>query len=131
MADVFTKKKRSEIMARIRSKDTAIERFVFKELRKRGLYFKKHYKRIKGCPDIALPRAKKAVFIDGDFWHGWQFAQRKAPCQNTGRTRSIITLKETVKTGLFSDGRAGRFLGYGNMKSKNTRPKLSKKLAHF
>ena len=73
MADVFTKEKRSEIMSRIRSKDTKAEVLVFRELRRRKVYFQKHYKRATGNPDIALPREKKAVFIDGDFWHGYQF----------------------------------------------------------
>ena len=75
--DVFSKKKRSEIMSRIKSKNTKAEVLIFKELRKRGIYFQKHYKRAAGNPDIALPRKKKAVFIDGDFWHGWKFKKNK------------------------------------------------------
>ncbi|MBA3047162.1 very short patch repair endonuclease [Patescibacteria group bacterium] len=77
MADVFTPKKRSEIMSKIRSKNTKAEILVFKELRKRKIYFQKHYKRAIGNPDIALPRKKKAVFIDGDFWHGYRFSKQK------------------------------------------------------
>jgi DNA mismatch endonuclease (patch repair protein) len=75
--DVFSKKKRSEIMSKIRSKDTKAELAVFRELRKRGIYFQKHYRKAFGCPDIALPSKKKAVFIDGDFWHGYQFSKFK------------------------------------------------------
>ena len=70
MTDVFTKQKRSEIMSRIRSKDTVAELIVFKYLRKQKIYFQKHYMKVPGKPDIALPRRKRAVFIDGDFWHG-------------------------------------------------------------
>ena len=40
--------------------------------------FQKHYRRAKGSPDIALPRKKKAVFIDGDFWHGYKYKKLKA-----------------------------------------------------
>lgn len=75
--DVFTQKKRSEIMSKIRAKNTKVEVLVFRELKKRGVYFQKHYRKIKGSPDIALPRAKKAVFIDGDFWHGYKFKIQK------------------------------------------------------
>ncbi len=64
-------------MSKIRSKNTKAEKFVFSELRKRGVYFQKHYGRVAGKPDIALPRKKLAVFIDGDFWHGWQFEKNK------------------------------------------------------
>jgi len=77
MPDKFSKEKRSEIMSRIRSKNTKAEITVFRELRKRGIYFQKHYKKIAGNPDIALPRKKKAVFIDGDFWHGYNFSKLK------------------------------------------------------
>jgi DNA mismatch endonuclease, patch repair protein len=74
VADVFTKEKRSEIMSRIRSKDTGIERIVFSYLRRHKIYFQKHYARAAGKPDIALPSKKIAVFIDGDFWHGYRFS---------------------------------------------------------
>ncbi|MFA6228309.1 MAG: very short patch repair endonuclease [Patescibacteria group bacterium] len=77
MADVFSKEKRSEIMSKIRGKNTKVELLVFGELRKRGVYFQKHYKRAPGKPDIALPRKKIAVFIDGDFWHGYNFSNTK------------------------------------------------------
>lgn len=77
MTDVFTPKKRSEIMSKIRSKNTRAEILIFRELKRRKIYFQKHYKRAVGNPDIALPRKKKAVFIDGDFWHGYQFLKQK------------------------------------------------------
>lgn len=70
MADMYDPAKRSEIMSRIRSKETVAEKIVFRELRKRKIYFQKHYSRAPGKPDVALPRKKLAVFIDGDFWHG-------------------------------------------------------------
>jgi DNA mismatch endonuclease (patch repair protein) len=76
MADVFTKKKRSEVMSRIRSKNTKIELSVFKLLRSKKILFRKHHK-IPGNPDVVVTALKKAIFIDGDFWHGWQFAQRR------------------------------------------------------
>ncbi|MDO8667649.1 MAG: very short patch repair endonuclease [bacterium] len=64
-------------MSKIRSQNTKVEILIFRELRKRKIYFQKHYKKILGCPDIALPRKKKAIFIDGDFWHGYQFLRLK------------------------------------------------------
>ena len=75
--DVFSKEKRSDIMSKIRSKNTKIELLVFKELRKRKIYFQKHYGKVPGSPDIALPRKKRAVFIDGDFWHGHGLSKLK------------------------------------------------------
>lgn len=77
MADVFSVRKRSEVMSRIRSKNTLIERTIFRFLRKNNVYFQRHYGKAPGKPDIALPRKKKAVFIDGDFWHGRDYNIRK------------------------------------------------------
>lgn len=75
MADVFTKKKRSEIMSLIRAKNTGIEKKAFAHLRKRKVYFRQHYAKAAGKPDISVPSKKIAVFIDGDFWHGYGFAK--------------------------------------------------------
>ena len=77
MADVFTKAKRSEIMSRIRAKNTGIEKIVFAFLRRNGVHFQQHYSRARGKPDIAIPSKKIAVFINGDFWHGYRFGKWK------------------------------------------------------
>ena len=71
--DKFDKKTRSRIMAAIKSKNTSPELSVFKELKKRGIYFQRHYRAALGTPDIAVSSCKKAVFIDGDFWHGFRY----------------------------------------------------------
>lgn len=64
-------------MSQIRSKNTKQEKLVFSELRKRRIYFQKHYSKVPGNPDIAIPSKKIAVFIHSDFWHGWRFPQWK------------------------------------------------------
>jgi len=73
--DIFSKKKRSEIMSLIRSKDTGLEREVFRHLRRAGISFQRHYAQIPGRPDVAVPSKKRVVFIDADFWHGWRFTR--------------------------------------------------------
>ncbi len=60
-------------MARVKSKNTGAELIAFAYLHKEKVHFQKHYKRAVGTPDIALPRKKKAVFIDSAFWHGHTF----------------------------------------------------------
>lgn len=62
-------------MAKVRSKNSKVELLAFSFLRKNGVYYQKHYRKAPGNPDIALPRKKKAVFIDGDFWHGRRLEQ--------------------------------------------------------
>jgi DNA mismatch endonuclease (patch repair protein) len=68
-------------MSRIKSRNTSLEAEVFRFLAREGVYFQKHYKRAPGCPDVALPVKKKALFIDGDFWHGWRFSARRLKLQ--------------------------------------------------
>jgi DNA mismatch endonuclease (patch repair protein) len=60
-------------MSRIKGKDTRPEMKVRSALHKKGLRFRKHVKDLPGKPDIVFRKAKVAVFIDGDFWHGYRF----------------------------------------------------------
>ena len=73
MADNLTPAQRSYCMSRVKGKDTALERAVRSELHMRGLRFRKHVRQLPGKPDIVFARAKVAVFVDGDFWHGYRF----------------------------------------------------------
>lgn len=68
--DNLTIEQRKKNMRCIRSKDTGPEKTVFKELRKRKIYFCPHPSIIYGRPDLVFRRKKVAVFIDSDFWHG-------------------------------------------------------------
>jgi DNA mismatch endonuclease (patch repair protein) len=64
---------RSAVMSRIRGKDTGPERVVAEALRVRGWEFETHARDLPGRPDILFRHSMVAVFIDGDFWHGWRF----------------------------------------------------------
>lgn len=77
MVDTLSKIQRSKNMASIRSINTKPELIVFRGLRKRKIYFQKHYKKLPGKPDIVIPCKKLAIFIDGDFWHGHQLKKLK------------------------------------------------------
>ncbi len=68
MADVFDRRKRSEIMSHIRGTDTAMEMRVRSALWRRGLRFRTNYGPFK--IDVAFPGRRIAVFLDSCFWHG-------------------------------------------------------------
>lgn len=70
MADVFSKSKRSEIMSRIRGKDTGPEMVIRKALFARGFRYRLHVKNLPGKPDIVLPKYNAVIIVDGCFWHG-------------------------------------------------------------
>ncbi len=64
-------------MSRIRCKDTGIEIALRKELWSRGLRYRKNAKNIPGKPDIVFIGKKIAVFCDSEFWHGFDWDNRK------------------------------------------------------
>ena len=74
MTDKLTPAQRSYCMSRVKGVDTSIETQVRSLLHRRGLRFRKHVKQLPGKPDLVFPSARVAVFIDGDFWHGWRFS---------------------------------------------------------
>ena len=73
VTDRLSPEARSRLMSRIGSKDTLIERPLRSALHVRGFRFRKHVRGLPGTPDIVFPRLKVAVFVDGDFWHGYRF----------------------------------------------------------
>lgn len=64
-------------MANVKQKDTNIELKLRSALHRRGLRFRKNVRGLPGSPDIVFTRRKLAVFVDGDFWHGWMFEKKK------------------------------------------------------
>ena len=68
--DNLTKEQRRKNMQNIRSIDTAPEKIVMRELKKRRISFATHVSSITGKPDIVFRKIKTVVFIDSDFWHG-------------------------------------------------------------
>ena len=69
MTDVFTAKKRSQVMSLIRAKDTKPEKIVRSYLHRAGFRFRLHKKKLPGTPDLWLPKFNAAVFVNGCYWH--------------------------------------------------------------
>jgi DNA mismatch endonuclease (patch repair protein) len=81
VADIFTKRKRSEVMSRIRSQGNATtERALASAFRQAGIGGWRRQLRVQGRladgtafslrPDFVFRPARIAVFVDGCFWHG-------------------------------------------------------------
>lgn len=68
--DIWDKKKRSAVMAKIRSNDTKPELIVRRYLYHRGYRYRKNVKGLPGTPDIVLRKYGVVIFIHGCFWHG-------------------------------------------------------------
>jgi DNA mismatch endonuclease (patch repair protein) len=67
--DRLSKKRRSEIMSRIRSKDTAPEMAVRRLVHSLGYRYRLHSPKLPGKPDMVFTSRKKVIFVHGCFWH--------------------------------------------------------------
>ncbi|MGB5982685.1 MAG: very short patch repair endonuclease [Nonlabens sp.] len=76
-AGFYTTKQRSRQMSKIRGKDTKPEIMLRKALWAKGYRYRKDFKKLIGKPDIAMPIHKTVVFVDGEFWHGQDWENRK------------------------------------------------------
>ena len=108
MVDNLSKEKRSELMARIRSKDTKPELVVRSILHRLGFRFRIHRKDLPGKPDIVLPRHRKIILIQGCFWHGHNCSLASKPKSNqyywsekirANRLRDHRVKRELIKQG--------------------------------
>ena len=73
-----TKEQISYNMSRIKNKDSEIELILRKALWQRGLHYRKNVNGIFGHPDLAFIGKKIAIFVDSEFWHGYDWENRKA-----------------------------------------------------
>lgn len=74
---------RSEVMSRVRSKNTGPELLVRRALWAAGIRYRLHYKCIPGHPDLVLASRHAVVFVHGCFWH----RHENCPRNRTPKTR--------------------------------------------
>lgn len=77
MPDFMTPRQRSYAMSRVKARDTGLEKTIRRELDKLGISYDIYDKNLPGKPDIVFIDKKVAVFVDGDFWHGYRFLSWK------------------------------------------------------
>jgi len=117
MTDIFSKSKRSEVMSLIKGKNTkpelALRKLLSSTLYPRGYRYRIHYKKVIGSPDVAFVGQKLAVFVDGTFWHGYDFKKRKLKLTDefwlAKITRNIARDKKVNRTLKKSGWRVARF----------------------
>ena len=67
----------SKRMSNVRLKKGKAETMLAKALWHHGYRYRLNYKALPGSPDIAITKYKVAVFVDGEFWHGYKCSDRK------------------------------------------------------
>ncbi len=90
MADNMTPEQRSRTMSRIRKTDTKPELTIRRLAFSRGLRYRKYASWLPGTPDLVFAGPRVAVFVDGDFWHGWHF-------ENWEHKLSSVYWKEKIR----------------------------------
>lgn len=73
----YTTKAHSRLMSKIKSENTKPEIKFRKFLWNLGLRYRVNVKNIIGKPDIVFKKYKLIIFIDGDFWHGFNWKEKK------------------------------------------------------
>jgi len=64
-------------MQAIKSSGTKIEIALAKALWNQGFHYRKNNKKVYGKPDFTFKKYGLAIFVDGEFWHGKDWEQRK------------------------------------------------------
>lgn len=71
----------SKRMSNVKLKGGPEERALAKELWHNGYRYWRNYKKLPGSPDIAIQKHHIAVFVDGEFWHGYDWENKKPKLQ--------------------------------------------------
>jgi DNA mismatch endonuclease (patch repair protein) len=80
--DTLSPKQRSQVMSRIRGRDTGPEILIRSMVHRLGYRFRLHRKDLPGTPDLVFPVRRSAVFVHGCFWHGHDCSRGHLPSSN-------------------------------------------------
>jgi len=75
-AGFYTTQKRSYNMSKIRNRNSKPELVLRKALWSKNIRFRLHDKSLPGTPDIVIKKYKLAIFVDGEFWHGFDWKNK-------------------------------------------------------
>lgn len=126
MNDLMKREKRSKIMRAIKSKNTSVEVLLAKKLWHRGYRYRKNDKTIFGTPDLVFKKYKIAIFVDGEFFHGYNWETKKQKLQDNrdywiSKIERNMTRDEKVNEYLTSTGwKVLRFWGMDIKKNLHT-----------
>lgn len=84
-AGFYTTKKRSRIMRSIRAKNTKPERLLRKALWHKNVRFRINSQELPGRPDITIKKYRLAIFVDGEFWHGYNWDEKRNAIKSNRR----------------------------------------------
>jgi len=102
LADKISGDQRRKNMRAVRSKDTEIELKLRKALWHKGYRYRKNYSGLTGKPDIVFIKHRLAVFCDSEFWHGFDWANKKSEIRSN-REFWVSKIESNIKRDEFVD----------------------------
>ena len=102
--DRLTPEQRKKCMQSNKSKGTKPELVLAKAMWALGLRYRKNSGSIFGKPDFSFKKYKVAVFVDGEFWHGKDWEQRKAKIKGN-REFWIAKIERNIRRDMEVTGR--------------------------
>ena len=97
MEHLKTTEYRSKMMSKIRSKGGKAEVLLGKLLWHNGIRYFRNYKKLPGKPDLAITKYKIAVFVDGEFWHGYDWENQKKKRIHRNRQYWIPKIERNIE----------------------------------
>lgn len=97
----------SKRMSNIKLKKGKAELALAKKLWHRGYRYRLNWKGLPGSPDIAVLKHNIAIFVDGEFWHGYDWENKKAKLNRnkeywTGKIEENIARDKRVDQELYA-----------------------------
>lgn len=92
----------SKRMSKIMLKGNKVETKLAKALWHKGYRYRLNYKELPGSPDIAITKFCIAIFIDGEFWHGKDFENKKDKLKNN-KDYWIEKIEENINRDIRND----------------------------
>lgn len=105
-AGFYTSAKRSRLMSKIKGKNSKPELILRKALWAKNIRFRLHDKSLPGTPDIVIKKYKLAIFVDGEFWHGFDWKNNR----NRIKSNRLFWIPK-IERNMQKDVRTNRALG--------------------
>ena len=109
MSDNLKPEDRRKTMQAVKGRGTRLEKRLFSMLARMGLRgWRTNVDSIVGKPDVAFVSEQVAIFLDGCFWHGCPYCQRKLPETNREywerKIKRNVALAKSTNRQLRADG---------------------------
>lgn len=92
----------SRRMSRVHLKKGKAETALAKALWHRGYRYRLNYKKLPGSPDIAITKYRIAIFVDGEFWHGYDWEHKREKLKSN-REFWIEKIEENIQRDIRND----------------------------